>query len=224
MFTASTTGLRAAQEHAGHLLVGGGEAGLDVRDRKMITVRVLDGDLRLLAHEGQDLTVGGGLDAAGVHQDGRSVPRHSLSPYSRSRVTPGVSSTMDSRRPTILLNSMDLPTLGRPTIAIKGNAIVVSLSFQHGAPAEVARRLVPTICTGQPRLGAEPLHGVIVQKYVFSVPQHVQRQQHRVPSSGTRRSCADRSCPVSRPATSMVWPKKSFSTGVSPGTPQGEGK
>ena len=35
-------------------------------------------------------------------------------------VTPGVSSTMDSRRPHSLLKSMDLPTLGRPTMATNG--------------------------------------------------------------------------------------------------------
>ena len=54
-------------------------------------------------------------------------PHHSHSAYSRSRVTPGVSSTMDSRWPQSLLNSMDLPTLGRPTIATKG--FILSLSF-----------------------------------------------------------------------------------------------
>lgn len=32
----------------------------------------------------------------------------------RSRVTPGVSSTMAARRPVSLLKSMDLPTFGRP--------------------------------------------------------------------------------------------------------------
>ena len=35
-------------------------------------------------------------------------------------VTPGVSSTMERRWPHSLLNSMDLPTLGRPTMATKG--------------------------------------------------------------------------------------------------------
>src|SRR6185436_11228747 len=35
----------------------------------------------------------------------------------RSRVTPGVSSTIASFLPTRRLNSVDLPTLGRPTIA-----------------------------------------------------------------------------------------------------------
>ena len=50
-------------------------------------------------------------------------PRHSAWAYSRSRVTPGVSSTMDRRLPVSLLNSMDLPTLGRPTIATRGLAM-----------------------------------------------------------------------------------------------------
>ena len=35
-------------------------------------------------------------------------------------VTPGVSSTMERRFPMSLLNSMDLPTLGRPTMATMG--------------------------------------------------------------------------------------------------------
>src|SRR5690606_6834114 len=35
----------------------------------------------------------------------------------RSRVTPGVSSTSAILRPTSRLNSVDLPTLGRPTMA-----------------------------------------------------------------------------------------------------------
>ena len=58
--------------------------------------------------------------------------RHSHWAYSRSRVTPGVSSTMDSRCPHSLLNSMDLPTLGRPTMATNG--FIWSLpSFFQGA-------------------------------------------------------------------------------------------
>ena len=60
-------GLAAALEHAGHLLVRGGEAGLDVRDEDD-DIGVVDGDLGLLPHEGEDLVVGVGLDTAGVHQ------------------------------------------------------------------------------------------------------------------------------------------------------------
>ena len=47
-------------------------------------------------------------------------PFHSHSAYSRSRVTPGVSSTMESRRPARRLKSMDLPTFGLPTMATRG--------------------------------------------------------------------------------------------------------
>ena len=52
----------------------------------------------------------------------------------RSRVTPGVSSTMESRFPMSLLNSMDLPTLGRPTMATMGftGAHFLSCSDIHG--------------------------------------------------------------------------------------------
>src|SRR5207344_1043065 len=39
-----------------------------------------------------------------------------------SRVTPGVSSTMARRRPTRRLNRVDLPTLGRPTMATLAGA------------------------------------------------------------------------------------------------------
>src|SRR5437764_7426187 len=40
----------------------------------------------------------------------------------RSRVTPGVGSTIAMRRPASQLNSDDLPTFGRPTIATIGSA------------------------------------------------------------------------------------------------------
>ena len=40
-------------------------------------------------------------------------------------VTPGVSSTMDSRRPHSLLKSMDLPTLGRPHRVMMPDFLIV---------------------------------------------------------------------------------------------------
>jgi hypothetical protein len=43
---------------------------------------------------------------------------HSVSPYKRSRVMPGSSPTMARRRPIMRLNSVLLPTLGRPTMAM----------------------------------------------------------------------------------------------------------
>src|SRR6266568_1711476 len=38
----------------------------------------------------------------------------------RSRVVPGISSTIATRSPSIRLKKVDLPTLGRPTIATSG--------------------------------------------------------------------------------------------------------
>src|SRR5579875_3986396 len=46
----------------------------------------------------------------------------------RSRVTPAVGSTMAMRRPASQLNSDDLPTFGRPTIATRGMVTVFSES------------------------------------------------------------------------------------------------
>ena len=50
----------------------------------------------------------------------KSSPIRCASPSRRSRVTPGRSSTSASFLPTRRLNSVDLPTLGRPTIATVG--------------------------------------------------------------------------------------------------------
>ena len=52
----------------------------------------------------------------------KSRPAHSARYVTRSRVTPGVSSTTATRRPTMRLTRVDLPTLGRPTIASTGSA------------------------------------------------------------------------------------------------------
>ena len=46
-----------------------------------------------------------------------SWPRHSATPYRRSRVSPARSSTIAFRQPIMRLNSVDLPTFGRPTMA-----------------------------------------------------------------------------------------------------------
>src|SRR5260370_13955075 len=47
-------------------------------------------------------------------------PRHSAIPYSRSRVRPDCGSTIALRQPRTRLKSVDLPTLGRPTMATIG--------------------------------------------------------------------------------------------------------
>lgn len=59
--------LARLQKHVRHLLVGGGEPGLNVA-QKDDDRGVLDGDLRLGAHEKQNFVVGAGLDAPRVHQ------------------------------------------------------------------------------------------------------------------------------------------------------------
>ena len=58
--------LLGAQEQIGHVLVGGGDAGADVAHQDD-DVGVVNGDLRLAAHELQNFIVVPGLDAAGVH-------------------------------------------------------------------------------------------------------------------------------------------------------------
>ncbi|MPM52219.1 hypothetical protein SDC9_98976 [bioreactor metagenome] len=65
-------GLSASQQHVGHLVVGGGEAGLHI-GQKDNHRGVINGQLRLLAHKGQDLIVRLGLNAAGVDQGKRAA-------------------------------------------------------------------------------------------------------------------------------------------------------
>src|SRR5882757_284270 len=50
-------------------------------------------------------------------------PPYSTTVPTRSRVTPAVGSTMLIRRPASQLNSDDLPTFGRPTMATTGSGI-----------------------------------------------------------------------------------------------------
>ena len=60
-------GLAGSQQHIRDLLIGSRQAGLHIRQEND-DVRVLNGDLRLLAHERQDLIVRARFDTAGVHQ------------------------------------------------------------------------------------------------------------------------------------------------------------
>ena len=55
-----------------------------------------------------------------------SLFNHVISAYILSLVTPGVSSTIERRSPISLLKSVDFPTLGLPTIATMGFAILTS--------------------------------------------------------------------------------------------------
>ena len=72
------------------------------------------------------------------------TPYHSASVDTLSRVVPGVSETIAIRLPARRLNSVDLPTFGRPTMAIIGKAItgngemVSSCSGTHQEPTAIA--------------------------------------------------------------------------------------
>ena len=60
-------GLSAAQQHIGNFLVRGGKARLDIREEHDDR-SVVNGDLGLVTHEGQDLVIRAGLNAAGIDE------------------------------------------------------------------------------------------------------------------------------------------------------------
>ena len=113
--------------HYDIIVVGGGHAGLDIGDEDD-DVGVVDGDLSLLPHEGKDLVVGIGFDTAGIHQAELAAVPIGL-PVNAVTGDTGVSSTMERRRPMILLNSMDLPTLGRPHTVIIAVLVIIRFSL-----------------------------------------------------------------------------------------------
>src|SRR5260370_36088065 len=76
-------------------------------------------------------------------------PRHSAIPYSRSRVRPDCGSTIALRQPRTRLKSVDLPTLGRPTIA------TIGLDMGSIRPALAPVALPPVVESGSVR-GLEP--------------------------------------------------------------------
>src|ERR1700689_411305 len=57
----------------------------------------------------------------------------------RSRVMPGSLVTMERRVPVRRLNSVDVPTLGRPTITMEGSLEVISVA-QHAWEASTVSR------------------------------------------------------------------------------------
>ena len=114
--------------HEQHRRVGALEDASDLRvllgradghvDHVHHDVGLTDRAFGLEAHLLRERLVGGD-PPAGVDEHERSpvpVPTSSL----RSRVTPGSSWTIASRRPTMRLTSVDLPTFGRPTTATTG--------------------------------------------------------------------------------------------------------
>src|SRR5215467_5405339 len=68
----------------------------------------------------------------------------------RSRVMPGSSPTIALRDPTRRLKSVDLPTLGRPTIAMRGESCIQSKSHRprgEGRPRPSGRALLDSCLT-----------------------------------------------------------------------------
>src|SRR6266851_596839 len=59
------------------------------------------------------------------------------SPSRRSRVTPGISSTRASRRPTSRLNSVDFPTFGRPRMA---TAMLIGVLWRRLSGSAIGRQ------------------------------------------------------------------------------------
>ena len=113
-------------------------------------------------------------------------PHHSASPKIRSRVTPGVSSTMERRFPTILLKSVDFPTLGRPTMATIGFAIVSpTLSKKRGTPpvflflSHISEGLPPATSPVLPRtfVGVKP-RGLRLRQAANGAHQGLSRAAH----------------------------------------------
>ena len=81
-----------------------------------------------------------GLPAAGVHHGEPPAGPLRRRRRTRSRVTPGMSSTTACRRPMIRLTSVDLPTLGRPTTAttvrVRAGAVRCVLGFVAVEPSK----------------------------------------------------------------------------------------
>ena len=68
--------------------------------------------------------------AARIDQFDEAARRAGARYVTRSRVTPAVGSTMAIRLPASQLKRLDLPTLGRPTIATCETPIMLILCFE----------------------------------------------------------------------------------------------
>ena len=112
-------GLAALAEQLHDVLVGRGGADHRVDDEHHDVAEV-DRDLGLRGDGASMPRASGSQPPVSTSVKRRSI--HSALYVTRSRVTPGVSSTTASRRPRMRFTSADLPTFGRPTIATTGSA------------------------------------------------------------------------------------------------------
>src|SRR5439155_770002 len=111
-------------------------------------------------------------------------------PSTRSRVTPGTSRTSARRLPTSRLKSVDLPTFGRPTIAMTGSSVERASAVDRSRAAEgseerLRRRL------DDPHRHAEVAPEVggrqVVEEHAVRVTDCDGGNEHRAPEVGQRR-------------------------------------
>jgi hypothetical protein len=131
----------------------------------------------------------------------KRCPVHSASTSLRSRVTPGSSSTMASRRPMMRLSSVDLPTLGRPMMATMGRV-------GHGQASRARRRAAPWV--GMISTGRGRSAGVVPSRNGH--PRGTRRAAGSGVHGAPPPSTSPRSWPTNRPVTEVVPPKKRFGT------------
>ena len=88
-------------------------------------------------------------------------PKRRAGTAMRSRVTPAVGSTIETRLPTMRLSSVDLPTFGRPTMATRRREVswVTDMARGRGAkgtldPGSIASERPAAGGAGEPRGGA----------------------------------------------------------------------
>src|SRR5204862_223956 len=113
-------------------------------------------------------------------------------PYNRSRVTPGTSRTIARRRPTSRLKSVDLPTFGRPTIAMTGGSPRAATAGDSGVAQrreERGRRRLDH-ADGGAQVPPEVRRGQIVEEDAVHIAHGGRRHQHRAPQVSERREVA----------------------------------
>ena len=130
------------------------------------------------------------------------TPSQSASVSLRSRVTPGRSSTMATCSPTIRLNSVLLPTLGRPTMTTVGK--------RHDAGSRALRSEMPSVATTSTGRGSSSM---VVPSRKRPSDRHTSGSRYRWPAGSSARTRC-RSWPTINPVTAVLPPKNSLATGM----------
>ena len=149
--------LAGAAQQPDHGLVGVGGADGRVDDEQH-GVGQLDGDLGLLGDPGRQ-PADVALPAAGVDDD-EPAPGPVASYATRSRVTPGTSSTTASRRPRMRLTSVDLPTFGRPTTASTGSGPASGVTASPARAGQQRAVVLGELVPSRPARSAPPQFAV----------------------------------------------------------------